>query len=59
MAFKLIEAGEHRWRAVSSAHLVALVRAGAEFEDGASSSNDLTSRQAVALTLHDPLTHAA
>jgi hypothetical protein len=31
MAFKLIESAEHRWRAVNSAHLVALVRAGAQF----------------------------
>ena len=34
MAFKLIEAAEHRWRAVDSAHRVALVRAGAKFENG-------------------------
>ena len=34
MAFKLIEAAEHRWRAVTGAHLVALVRAGAHFTDG-------------------------
>jgi hypothetical protein len=34
MAFKLIEAAQHRWRAVDSAHLVALVRSGAKFEDG-------------------------
>jgi len=34
MAFKLIEAAEHRWRAVTGAHLVALVRAGAQFTDG-------------------------
>jgi len=32
MAFKLIESAQHRWRAVNSAHLVALVRAGAKFE---------------------------
>ena len=32
--FKLIEVAEHRWRAVNSAHLVALVRAGANFENG-------------------------
>jgi len=34
MAFKLIEAAEHRWRALTGAHLVALVRAGAHFTDG-------------------------
>ncbi len=34
MAFKLIESAQHRWRAVTSAHLVALVRAGATFENG-------------------------
>jgi hypothetical protein len=34
MAFKLIESAQHRWRAVNSAHLVALVRAGPKFENG-------------------------
>jgi hypothetical protein len=34
MAFKLIEAAQHRWRAVNAPHLVALVRAGATFEKG-------------------------
>jgi len=34
MAFKLIEAAEARWRAVTAPHLVALVRAGAVFEKG-------------------------
>jgi putative transposase len=34
MAFKLIESAQHRWRAVNSAHLVALIRAGAKFENG-------------------------
>jgi transposase-like protein len=34
MAFKLIEAAQHRWRAVNAPHLVALVRAGAQFERG-------------------------
>jgi putative transposase len=33
-SFKLIESAQHRWRAVNSAHLVALVRAGAKFENG-------------------------
>jgi len=40
MAFKLIEAAQHRWRAVNAPHLVALVRAGAKFERG-----KLTERQ--------------
>ena len=31
MAFKLIESGQDRWRAVNTPHLVALVRAGATF----------------------------
>jgi transposase-like protein len=34
MAFKLIEAAQARWRAVNGPHLVALVRAGAKFENG-------------------------
>jgi transposase-like protein len=34
MAFKLIEAAQARWRAVNAPHLVALVRAGARFQDG-------------------------
>ena len=34
MAFKLIESAENRWRALTGAHLVALVRAGACFIDG-------------------------
>ena len=34
MAFKLIEAAQGRWRAVNGSHLVALVRAGATFENG-------------------------
>jgi transposase-like protein len=34
MTFKLIEAAQHRWRAVNAPHLVALVRAGAAFRDG-------------------------
>ncbi len=35
MAFKLLEAAECRWRAVNGPHLVALVRAGATFKNGA------------------------
>ncbi|MBA3844877.1 MAG: IS256 family transposase [Actinobacteria bacterium] len=34
MAFKLIEAAQARWRAVNAPQLVALVRAGAQFEKG-------------------------
>ena len=34
MAFKLVEAAQSRWRAVNAPHLVALVRAGAKFENG-------------------------
>jgi len=34
MAFKLIQAAQARWRAVNAPHLVALVRAGAKFDDG-------------------------
>lgn len=34
MAFKLMEAAQRRWRAVNAPHLVALVRAGAAFENG-------------------------
>jgi hypothetical protein len=33
-AFELIESAQARWRAVSAPHLVALVRAGARFENG-------------------------
>ncbi len=34
MIFKLMEAAEGRWRKLSAAHLVALVRAGARFVNG-------------------------
>jgi putative transposase len=34
MAFKLIESAQARWRAVNAPHLVALVRAGARFQNG-------------------------
>ena len=33
MAFKLIESAQARWRAVNAPHLVALVRAGARFQE--------------------------
>ena len=35
MAFKLIESAQTRWRMVNAPHLVALVRAGAVFVNGA------------------------
>ncbi|MFJ3769194.1 hypothetical protein ACIPQJ_27950 [Streptomyces sp. NPDC090082] len=31
---KLVESAQARWRAISGAHLVPLVRAGAHFENG-------------------------
>ena len=34
MAFKLVEGAQRRWRAVNAPELVALVRAGAPFENG-------------------------
>ena len=34
MAFQLIQAAQARWRAVNAPELVALVRAGARFENG-------------------------
>ena len=34
MVYNLIEAVQTRWRAVNAPHLVALVRAGATFENG-------------------------
>jgi hypothetical protein len=34
MTFKLIESAQACWRAVNAPHLVALVRAGARFENG-------------------------
>jgi hypothetical protein len=34
MAFKLIESAQARWRAINAPNLVALVRAGARFENG-------------------------
>jgi len=34
MAFKLIASAQRRWRAVNAPHLVALVRAGAKFDNG-------------------------
>ena len=34
MVFKLVESAQDRWRAITGAHLVALVRAGAKFDNG-------------------------
>jgi putative transposase len=34
MVFKLVESAQVRWRAITGAHLVPLVRAGARFEKG-------------------------
>ncbi|MFC1414990.1 IS256 family transposase [Streptacidiphilus sp. N1-12] len=34
MVFKLVESAQDRWRAITGAHLVALARAGARFENG-------------------------
>ncbi|MET8508734.1 hypothetical protein ABZV60_29460 [Streptomyces sp. NPDC004787] len=33
--FKLVESAQDRWRAITGAHLVALVRSGATLENGA------------------------
>ena len=38
MAVKFIESAQQRWRAVNAPHLVALVRAGADFERAFSSN---------------------
>ena len=42
MAYKLIETGQTRWRAVNEPHLVALVRAGATFTNGILDQPDST-----------------
>jgi hypothetical protein len=34
MVFKLVDSAQTRWRAITGAHLVPLVRAGARFENG-------------------------
>jgi hypothetical protein len=53
MAFKLIESAQARWRAVNAPHLVALVRAGARFENSKLVERPDESRgdQLVALTI--------
>ncbi len=33
MVFKLVESAQDRWRAITGAHLVSLLRAGARFEN--------------------------
>lgn len=42
MVFKLIESAQDRWRAITGAHLVPLVRAGARFERGQLVERDKT-----------------
>lgn len=42
MVFKLVESAQARWRAVTAPHLVALVRAGARFENGLLVERDKT-----------------
>lgn len=34
MVFQLVESAQARWRAITGANLVSLVRAGARFENG-------------------------
>jgi len=34
MVFELVDAAQGRWRAIAGAHLVAVVRSGARFENG-------------------------
>ena len=48
MAYKLIETAQSRWRAINAPHLVALVRAGARFENGrlVERSDDTTAEEA-------------
>jgi hypothetical protein len=47
MAFKLIESAQAQWRAVNAPRLIALVRAGAKFENGQSRPNDPTDREVI------------
>jgi hypothetical protein len=56
MAFKLIESGQTRWRAVNAPHLVALVRAG-RYSRTASSSNDPTNQRVVISKSRDTPIH--
>jgi hypothetical protein len=54
MAFKLIESAQARWRTVNARHLVALVRAGAKFERGTSSS-DPTDQEVISKSPDTPI----
>jgi hypothetical protein len=53
MAFNLIESAHARWRAVNAPHLVALVRAGARFEQsrGLPAGRDSTLSQRIKSSL--------
>ncbi|MFG2639279.1 IS256 family transposase, partial [Streptomyces sp. NPDC048362] len=42
MVFKLVGSAQARWRAIRGAYLVALVRAGARFENGLLAERDET-----------------
>ncbi len=42
MVFKLVESAQARWRTITGAHLVALVRAGARFENGVLNERPVT-----------------
>lgn len=48
MAFKLLQAAHDRWRAVNGPHLVALVRAGAHFDNGITVEHKPHDQKAVA-----------
>lgn len=48
MAFKLLEAAQDRWRKINAPQLVALVRAGATFQDGVIIENHTTNQEAAA-----------
>ena len=48
MAFKLLEAAQDRWRKVNAPELVALVRTGATFRDGALIENPNINQEAAA-----------
>ncbi|SDO17451.1 hypothetical protein SAMN05216259_10821 [Actinacidiphila guanduensis] len=59
MVFKLVESAQERWRAITGAHLVALVRSGTRFESGILvEREDLVTRASGfgcgALGCHDP-----
>jgi hypothetical protein len=54
MSFKLIESAQARWRAVNPPHFVALVRAGARFEN-ANSSNDPRNQEVINSSRETPI----